>query len=82
MKEFPLRLRLLRTANNYTQAGLAYELERSGDLQVSQSTICRLESGQSIPDAEILLQLTRIFHCDIAQLLSIDRAVLVDELIS
>ena len=70
MKEFPLKLRLLRMANNYTQAGLAYELERSCDIQVSQSTICRLESGRSIPDAEILLQLSRIFHCDIGHLLS------------
>jgi len=70
MKEFPLNLRLLRMANNYTQAGLAYELERTCDMQISQSTICRLESGRSVPDAEILLHLSRIFHCDIRQLLT------------
>jgi len=57
-------------ANNYTQAGLAYELERICDLQVSQSTICRLESGRSIPDAEILLNLSRLFHCELGELLS------------
>jgi transcriptional regulator with XRE-family HTH domain len=69
MKDFPLKLRLLRTANNFTQAGLAYELERCFDRQVSQSTICRLESGRSMPDAEILLHLSQIFHCDIGELL-------------
>ncbi len=73
MKDFPLRLRMLRTAHNFTQAGLAYELERIGDVQVSQSTICRLENGQSIPDAEILVNLTRIFHCDIGQLISFQK---------
>lgn len=72
MKDFPLKLRLLRIANNYTQAGLAYELERVCEVQVSQSTICRLESGQSIPDAAILLHLSRIFHCDISHLLCSD----------
>ena len=73
MKDFSLQLRLLRTAHNLTQAGLAYELERISDVQVSQSTICRLENGRSIPDAEILVNLTRIFHCDIHQLISFQK---------
>jgi transcriptional regulator with XRE-family HTH domain len=69
MKQFPLQLRILRLTNNYTQAGLAYELERLGNLQVSQSTICRFECGQSIPDAEILLHLAHIFNCPVIDLL-------------
>lgn len=69
MKRFALRLRLLRVAHNYTQAGLAYELERMGDLQVSQSSICRFESGQAVPDLKILLLLVRIFKCPLDELL-------------
>jgi transcriptional regulator with XRE-family HTH domain len=70
MKEFPIKLRLLRLAKNYTQAGLAYELERLCNIQVSQSTICRLESGRSMPDAAILLHLSRVFQCDINELIT------------
>lgn len=71
MKRFALRLRHLRLTNNYSQAGLAYELERVGNLQVSQSTICRMECGHCIPDAQVLLYLTRIFNCPLHELLDL-----------
>lgn len=69
MKRFAFRLRLLRVANNYTQAGLAYELEKLGNIPVSQSTICRFESGSAIPDAKTILLLIRIFNCQLHELL-------------
>ena len=68
MKNFALNLRLMRTAHNLTQSGLAYELENQHQLQVSQSTICRLESGNTAPDAVLLFHVAQVFGCSMEQL--------------
>lgn len=61
-----------------TQTGLGIELGALYDIPpMSQSTISKWESGEKIPPLDQFIDLSKVFHCDIAYLLgeSDDRRV-------
>ncbi len=60
---FKEKLRYLRKINNMSQEELA------GRLTVSRQAVSRWETGDTIPDAEILLQLSEVFEVSIDNLL-------------
>ena len=68
------RLKELRKSHNITQAALA------SDIGVSESTISKWESGNAIPDIEMLCTLSEYFDVSIDELL--DRNALLKRKIS
>lgn len=57
------RLKELRMEKGYSQLALATRLE------ISQSTISKLESGTFLPNADILCRYSRFFHVSIDYIL-------------
>ncbi|MCI6552067.1 MAG: helix-turn-helix transcriptional regulator [Lachnospiraceae bacterium] len=50
------RIRKLRQENSYTQEYLAMKVG------ITQTSLSRIESGQSIPDAQLLIRLSDVFQ--------------------
>ena len=57
------RIRVFRLVQGFKQADLG---ERVG---LSQSAICRIERGETVPDAVMLEKLARALRCAVADLL-------------
>lgn len=58
----PLRIRELRQARGLSQARVA------ADMGVSKPSVCKWETGVSVPRTEILPQLARVLGCSIDEL--------------
>lgn len=63
------QIKLYRKKNKLTQVQLGAEL------RVAQSTVAMWETGESMPRANMLLKLARVFGCSIDELLVSNEAL-------
>ena len=68
-----MKLKEIRKAANKTQ------LQVSKDLNISQQSLCRYETGQNEPDIETLKKLAQYFHVTIDYLVENETPYLIDK---
>lgn len=66
------RIKELRQEKNYTQESLA------GKVGANQTTLSRIECGLTIPDADLIVKLSSVFHVSADYILCLSDRRLID----